>query len=236
MKLLAIVPCHNEEAAIVPVIERIRSAQPRCDILVVDDGSTDRTAELARGAGAKVASLPYNMGLAATVQTGYLYAVDEGYDIAVQVDGDGQHDPEEIEKVIAPIRDEGVDLVVGSRFLQPEGFKSTRIRRIGIVFFSWLLTVLTGNKNTDCTSGFRASGKRCTKLFAFYYPDDYPAVESLFLAHFAGLKVREVPVLMMPRTSGSSLFTPMRSVYFIAKGLMVLFIWLLRKKPELDDD
>ncbi len=231
MRLLAIVPCYNEASTVADVVAGIRAAYPDADVLVVNDGSTDGTSEAAYGAGAAVLDLPYNMGIGAAMQSGYLYAKAGNYDIAVQVDGDGQHDPDELRKILAPVMAGEADVVVGSRFIGGEGFKSTPMRRLGIAMFASVLSLLTGDPVSDPTSGFRAAGKKAIRLFAGEYPEDYPEVESLFLAHLAGLRLRETPVVMKPRGGGRSSITPVRSVYYMVKVMMVLFIWLVRKKP-----
>jgi len=233
MKLLAIVPCFNEETTVSGVVQEIKAARPDADVLVVNDGSSDSSAACAASAGAAVANLPYNMGIGAAMQTGYKYALCGGYDVAVQVDGDGQHDPAELDKILAPVLSGDSDVVVGSRFMEGEGFKSTPMRRLGIGMFSKVLSVLTGEPVSDPTSGFRAAGRRAIMLFADEYPEDYPEVESLFLAHLAGLRLREVPVLMRPRGGGRSSITPVRSAYYMIKVMMVLFLWIARKRPEM---
>lgn len=234
MKFLAIVPCYNEEASVAGVVSSVKAAMPGADVLVINDGSKDRTAEVAAGAGAKVINLPYNSGIGTAVQAGYQYAWRNGYDIAAQVDGDGQHDPEELHKIMKPVLEGRADIVVGSRFIKGEGFRSTPMRRFGINLFSRVLSVMTGERLTDPTSGFRATGRRMIKLFAHEYPDDYPEVESLLLAHLAGLKVAEEPVLMRPRLGGRTSITPIKSAYYMIKVMMVLFIWLVRSKPKLE--
>lgn len=234
MKLLAIVPCFNEETSVGRVVRDVKKAHPDADVLVINDGSADRTEEEASRAGAKVVSFPYNMGIGAAMQAGYRFARDGGYDVAVQVDGDGQHDPGEMDKLLAIIKEGSADIVIGSRFIEGEGFKSTPMRRLGIGLFSAVLTRLTGERLTDPTSGFRAASRRVIRFFADEYPEDYPEVESLFLAHLAGLKVAETPVLMRPREGGRSSITPIRSAYYMIKVMMVIFVWLVRKKPVLE--
>ncbi len=234
MRFLTIVPAYNEETSVGGVVMDIKAACPDADVLVVNDGSTDRTARAATEAGASVVTLPFNMGIGAAVQTGYRYAFRMGYDVAAQVDGDGQHDPCELVKILAPLSDGSADFVVGSRFIEGEGFKSTPMRRVGISLFSRVLSWLTGERLTDPTSGFRVANRKVIRLFAAEYPDDYPEVESLYLVHLAGLKVREVPVAMRPRSGGKSSITPVRSAYYMVKVMMVLFVWLVRKKPTLE--
>jgi len=234
MKFLAIVPCYNEETTVGDVVRGIRQARPDADVLVINDGSTDGTAKAASDAGAHVVTMPFNVGIGAAMQTGYRYARSGGYDVAAQVDGDGQHDPAQLGLILAPIVSGAADIVVGSRFLGGEGFKSTPMRRLGINMFSGVLSLLTGEKVADPTSGFRAANRRVINLFAELYPEDYPEVESLLLAHLAGLKVKEEQVTMRARAGGRSSITPVRSAYYMIKVMMVLFIWLVRKRPETE--
>ena len=234
MRILTIVPCYNEEASVGGVVSAIKAACPEADVLVINDGSSDGSAEIAARAGARVVTLPYNMGIGAAMQAGYRYALANGYDIAAQVDGDGQHDPTELVKIFAPVTEGLADIAVGSRFLAGDGFKSTPMRRLGISLFSRVLSSLTGERLTDPTSGFRAANKRIIRLFAEEYPEDYPEVESLFLAHLAGLRIAERPVLMKARTGGRSSITPVRSAYYMIKVMMVLFIWIVRKRPAME--
>ena len=234
MKILTIVPCFNEEASVAGVVSGIKAACPEADVIVINDGSSDGSADAAARAGARVVTLPYNMGIGAAMQAGYRYALANGFDIAAQVDGDGQHDPTELVKIFRPVTEGRADIAVGSRFIEGRGFKSTPMRRLGIWLFSSVLSSLTGERLTDPTSGFRAAGKKIIRLFAEEYPEDYPEVESLFLAHLAGLKIAEVPVLMKPRAGGRSSITPVRSAYYMIKVMMVLFIWLVRKRPAME--
>ena len=234
MKILAIIPCFNEEATVASVIAGVKEHWPDADVLVVDDCSSDGTAAAGAAAGAIVVSLPYNMGIGATVQAGYLYALENGYDLAAQVDGDGQHDPAERAKIFRPVIAGEADICVGSRFIEGEGFRSTAMRRLGIRSFARVLSLMTGDKLTDPTSGFRAAGKKVIRLFAEEYPEDYPEVESLLLAHLAGLRIAEAPVLMKPRGGGRSSITPVKSVYYMIKVMMVLFLWMVRKRPKLE--
>ena len=234
MRVIAIVPAYNEEASVGGVVREIKAALPDADVLVINDGSADGTAHAGRKAGARVVTLPFNMGIGAAVQAGYQYAFRMGYDAAAQVDGDGQHHPGELDKIMAPLLDGSADFVVGSRFLEGGGFKSTSMRRAGIALFSMVLSWFTGERLTDPTSGFRAANRKAIRLFAGEYPDDYPEVESLLLAHLAGLRLAERPVLMRPRAGGRSSITPVRSMYYMVKVMMVLCVWLVRKKPRLE--
>ncbi len=235
MRLIAIIPAYNEEGTVGQVVAEIHSAMPEADVVVINDGSVDATASVAATSGAAVVNLPFNMGIGAAVQAGYKYAEQGAYDIAVQVDGDGQHDPSEMSAIAGPVMAGEAEIVVGSRFVGRSGaagFKSTRMRRIGISLFARVLSIMTGHRLTDPTSGFRACDRKTIRLFAQEYPDDYPEVESLLLVHLAGFRIAEEPVKMRARGGGRSSITPIKSVYYMVKVMMVLFIWLVRKKPE----
>jgi glycosyltransferase involved in cell wall biosynthesis len=231
-RCLAIVPAFNERAAIAAVIADLH-ALPWLDIVVIDDGSGDGTAAEAVRAGARVITLPFNLGIGTAVQTGYLVAQDAGYDIAIQVDGDGQHPSSEIATLIAALQEGGVDLVIGSRFLTPGSFRSTRGRRLGIGLLARLVSLAVGHRLTDTTSGFRAAGPRAIALFAAAYPHDYPEVESVVVAHRAGLQIQEVAIEMHERQSGRSSITPIRSAYYMVKVTMAIAMVLLRRPVSL---
>jgi glycosyltransferase involved in cell wall biosynthesis len=228
LRCLAIVPAFNERAAIASVIEELR-AIPWLDVVVIDDGSGDGTAAEAVRAGARVITLPFNLGIGTAVQTGYLIAQDSGYDIAIQVDGDGQHPPSEIAVLVAALQSGEADLVIGSRFLEVGTFRSTRGRRIGIALLARIVSLATRSRLTDTTSGFRAAGPRAIALFAAAYPHDYPEVESVVVAHRAGLRVREIPIQMHERKGGRSSITPVRSLYYMIKVSMAIGMVLLRR-------
>lgn len=215
-QVLVIVPAFNEEAAILETVERVR-ATGRADCLVVNDGSTDRTEELLASRGIPHVRLPVNLGIGGAVQTGYRYAVDKGYDYAVQLDGDGQHNPEDLDKLIAAIEETGADMVIGSRFVEDSGYRGSRARRVGIRYFSLLIRLLTGMTVTDPTSGYRIVGRRLMERFAVRYPGDYPEVEVLVDMARAGYRVKELSVRMNPRQGGVSSITPFRSVYYMTK-------------------
>ena len=229
-KILIIIPAYNEEQSLPGVMEDLHVHVPDADVLVVDDGSRDRTCELARLAGVKVARLPFNLGIGGAVQTGYQYARNHDYDIAVQFDGDGQHMAVEIGALLDSLRKGNADIAVGSRFLRRGDYRPPVFRKVGIWIFSTILSAILGVKVTDTTSGFRASNRRVIEFFARSYPEDYPEVESLVLLHRAGLTIEEVPVLMRDRTGGSSSITPIRSVYYMIKVLLAVFIDLMKKK------
>jgi len=226
---LVFIPAWNEEASIAEVIASVREAIPDSDILVVDDGSVDGTAARARAAGARVASLPFNQGLGAALQTGYLYALREGYEFCAHLDADGQHPPEEVARLLEEVRDDRADLVIGSRYSDPssaeaDDYQATLSRRIGISVFRFFLSAATHQRFTDTTSGMRAANRRVMKLFSENYSPDFAEIESLQLAVREGLRVEEVPVRMLERTGGTSFLTPVRSAFFIFKGLVVILV------------
>ena len=229
MKILIIVPAYNEEASLPGVIHDLRDHIPAADVLVVNDGSRDATELVARNLGIPVLDLPFNLGIGGAVQAGYLYAERNAYDIAVQFDGDGQHLASEIKKLIEPLEAKQSDLAVGSRFLASGGYKTPVFRKMGIGIFSFVLSRILEIKVTDSTSGFRAANRRVIEFFAHTYPDDYPEVEALVLLHKVGLRITEVPVTMRERTGGKSSITPLRSLYYMTKVLMAIFIDLMKK-------
>jgi glycosyltransferase involved in cell wall biosynthesis len=229
MKTLIIVPAYNEEESLPGVIRDLRENIGFADILVVNDGSRDATARTAQEMDVSVLSLPFNLGIGGAMQAGYLYAQEEGYDVAVQFDGDGQHLAKEIEKLLRPVLEGRADLVVGSRFLNQGKYNATAFRKIGIWIFSSVLSRILGMPVTDSTSGFRAANRRVIEFFSRTYPDDYPEVEALVLLHKAKLRVAEVPVSMRERTGGKSSITPIRSAYYMIKVLLAIFIDLLKK-------
>jgi glycosyltransferase involved in cell wall biosynthesis len=237
LKRLAIVPALNEEATIGRVIRELQEFDAGMDIVVVDDGSHDRTAGLADDAGAHVLRLPFNLGIGGAMQTGFRYAFENGYDVAVQVDGDGQHDASELPKILAPVVAGTADLVVGTRFGGEGEFRSTAIRRVGIRVFAAIVSRIVGQTVTDTTSGFRAVGRRGIALFASDYPHDYPEVEATVMVAKARLRLQEVPVAMRERGGGRSSITALRSVYYMAKVLLALFVGLFRRYavPQEED-
>ena len=229
MKILIIVPAYNEEESLPGVIRDLRENIRLADILVVNDGSKDATARIAQEAGVAVLNLPFNLGIGGAMQAGYLYAKQGGYDIAVQFDGDGQHLAGEIEKLLRHVREGGADLVIGSRFLDQGGYNTPVFRKSGIWIFSTIISRMLGMRVTDSTSGFRAANRRVIEFFSRTYPDDYPEVEALVLVHKAKLRIVEVAVNMRERTGGTSSITPLRSVYYMVKVLLAIFIDLLKK-------
>lgn len=226
--ILVIVPAYNEEQSLPSVIKDIKQHAPYTDILVVDDGSRDASAHVATENGVSVLQLPFNLGIGGAVQAGYLYAHRHDYDIAIQFDGDGQHLACEIEALIDPVRSSRSDIVVGSRFLNPSGYRAPFFRRIGMCVFSTVLSGILGMRITDTTSGFRAANREVIEFFSRMYPDDYPEVESLVLLHKAGFRVAEVPVKMQCRMAGKSSITPLRSLYYMVKVLLAVLVDVIK--------
>ncbi len=216
---IAIVPAFNEEDAIARVIEEIRAYDPDLEIVVVDDGSNDRTAEAARAAGAHVPRLPFNLGIGGAVQTGLRYAHENGFDLAVRVDGDGQHDPAQLATVVEPVLRDEADIAVGSRYLGGgEGYRSSAPRRLGIRILASTVSLLTRQRITDPTSGFQALNRKAIALFAADYPHDYPEVEALVLLVRHRLRLCEVPIEMRPRTAGRSSIRALSSALLHGEG------------------
>ena len=229
LKRLAIVPSFNEEASVGRVIDELREFDPGFEIAVVDDGSTDRTAGVAADRGAHVIRLPFNLGIGGAMQTGYRYAFEHGFDVAVQVDGDGQHDPAQLPRILEPVLDGDADLVVGSRFAGSGVYRSTAVRRVGIRIFASVVSAVVGQRVTDTTSGFRAVNRKGIALFAADYPHDYPEVEATVMCVKHKLRLLEVPVEMRERSGGQSSITALRSVYYMTKVLLAIFVGLFRR-------
>lgn len=221
MNVLIIIPAYNEEKNLPKLIDDIKNTCPDYDVLIVNDCSTDNTKSLQLNDSITKIDLPSNLGIGGSVQTGYKYAYYNNYDIAVQVDGDGQHDVKYIDLLIKEVTS-GADLCLGSRFIDKQGFQSTRLRRIGIKYFSSLIYMVSGLKVTDPTSGFRACNKKAIKLFAKYYPTDYPEPETLVYLKRKKLCVKEVSVVMKERKSGKSSINFIKSIYYFIKVSMAV--------------
>jgi glycosyltransferase involved in cell wall biosynthesis len=227
MKMLAIIPAYNEEANIQAVVDDLRCFPG--DLLIVNDGSSDATAAVAKRLGVPVITHPFNLGIGGTVQTGFKYALENGYDLAFQFDGDGQHRGDQIGKILEKVIAQEADLVIGCRTI-PGGYRIGATRWIGSRIFHCLIRLLARQTIQDPTSGFRCYGKKTMQLFASYYPDDYPEVESIITAARHGLKIEEVPVLMRRRLSGHSSITRRKSAYYMMKVSLALVVDSVRAK------
>jgi glycosyltransferase involved in cell wall biosynthesis len=231
LRRVAIVPALNEQETIVRVIDELRAFDPGLDVVVVDDGSSDRTADVAAARGARVLRLPFNLGIGGAVQTGFRFAFENGYDIAVRVDGDGQHDPAELPRILEPVLRGDADIAVGSRFAGDggDGYRSSRSRRMGIRILAAVVSRIVGQRVTDTTSGFQVLNRNGIALFARDYPHDYPEVEATVMVFRHRLRLAEVPVAMRERGGGRSSITALRSIYYMAKVLLAIFVGLFRR-------
>jgi hypothetical protein len=239
VKRIAIVPAFNEEESVTAVIDEIRAFDPDFEVVVVDDGSTDGTTAAATGLGAHVVRLPFNLGIGGAVQTGFRYAFENGFQLAVRVDGDGQHDPAQLGLLLGPILADEADIAIGSRFretLEGDSFRSSRTRRLGISILAWTVSILVRRRITDPTSGFQAMNRRAIALFAADYPHDYPEVEAALMVHKHELRMTEVPVQMRERAAGQSSIGALASVYYMVKVMLALFVGLFRKNVTPLDD
>lgn len=234
-RVLVITPAYNESGSVGRIIRQLRQRYPAFALLVINDCSDDRTAQEAEAAGARVISLPFNMGIGGAVQTGFLYAARHHFDIALQFDADGQHEVEYVSKLIEPVRSGTTAMCIGSRFLDPkgQGFRSSWLRRVGIRFFAFLISVLTGQKTTDPTSGFRAVDAKLIALFSRHYPVDFPEPESIVIARRAGARITEVPVVMHSRQAGTSSIRFLKSGYYMLKVTLAILLCVLRKRRPL---
>lgn len=237
LRRVAIVPALNEELTVTGVIDELRAFDPGLDVVVVDDGSVDRTAVVAAAKGARVLRLPFNLGIGGAVQTGFRYAFEHGYDIAVRVDGDGQHDPAQLGRILEPVLRGDVDVAVGSRFAgDAGGYRSSRTRRIGIRLLAWVVSRIVGQRVTDTTSGFQALNRHGIALFARDYPHDYPEVEATVMVVRHRLRLCEVPVSMRERGGGRSSITTLRSIYYMVKVLLAIFVGMFRRHVVPEED
>jgi glycosyltransferase involved in cell wall biosynthesis len=227
--VLIVIPAYNEEKNISSLLETIRKKISEIDILVIDDGSTDRTARVAEKAGALVVKLPFNMGYGAALQTGFKYALMKRYQYVVQMDADGQHDPGSIKALLDEIRKEDVDVVMGSRFFGNREYKAPFVRRTGIYIFGKIASIITGQYSTDPTSGFQALNRDAVRFYASpFYPVDYPDADVIIMLHRAGLRIREIPVTMHARKEGKSMHSGLKPLYYIFKMFLSMFVTLLR--------
>ena len=229
-RVLVIVPAYNEAATIASVLADLRAHCPEFDVLVIDDGSMDDTARVvASTPGVELVQLPYNLGIGGAMQTGYRYALREGYDIALQCDADGQHPVEDIARLVAKVQEGAADMVIGSRYVASTDYVPSMYRRVGKSLLSRLVDSLVGGGITDTTSGFRAMNREVLRVFAKHYPDDYPEAEALIILHKAGLKAVEAPVEMRARQGGVTSISPVKAGYYVVKVSMAIFIDLFRR-------
>ena len=230
LKRLIIIPAYNEAENIVKTVEAIKEKAKGFDYIIINDCSTDRTKNICEENGYNIINLPINLGIGGAVQTGYKYAYNHDYDIAVQVDGDGQHDPLFLEVMAQYLEEHSADMVIGSRFIEKKGFQSSRARRIGIIFFTQLIKIMTGATITDPTSGLRMVGRNVIELFSNDYPRDYPEPESVVAILRRHMKVIEIPVVMKEREGGVSSNSLKKSVYYMIKDTLAILIERIRKE------
>ncbi len=229
---LVIVPAHNEAESLGEVLAELRQHARDYDVLVVNDGSTDETAVVAREAGYPVLDMCFNLGIGGAVQAGFKYALEHGYKIAVQLDGDGQHPPDQLEALVAPVRAGECEMSIGSRFLGAGDYEGSLSRRMGTRILSRICMLVTGRRITDATSGFRAFGPGALRYLASFYPADYPEPEAIVLLSRRGLPIREVSVRMRPRQAGRSSISGLGSVYYMAKVSLSLLLAVVKEGPS----
>lgn len=228
MKKIIIIPAYNEEENIERTVKAIQKSAQGFDYVIINDCSTDNTRKICEEKEFNIVNLPINLGIGGAVQTGYKYAYENGYDVAVQVDGDGQHDPEFLNTMADYLIEHQVDMVIGSRFIEKKGFQSSITRRMGIKFFSGLIKILTGKTITDPTSGLRMIGRNVMEIFSRDYPRDYPEPESIVAVLRKNMKIEEIPVVMLERQGGVSSISPKKSIYYMIKVTLAILIERIR--------
>ena len=229
-RVLVILPAFNEAETIVPVIRELKREAPEYDLVVIDDGSHDETARIVEGLeGVDLLRLPYNLGIGGAMQTGYKYALRNGYDIAVQCDADGQHPVDRVKDLVAHVEAGDADLIVGSRYVADTSYTPSLSRRVGKSILSRLVDAVAGRGITDTTSGFRAANRNVIRAFAQHYPEDYPEAEALVILHKSGLKAAEIPVEMRPRQGGRTSIRPMHAAYYMIKVGLAILLDVFRK-------
>lgn len=221
---LIIIPAYKEAENIEKLVDNIIENFPQYDYIIINDGSKDETAAICKRRGYCFLDLPINLGIGGAVQTGYKYAARNGYEIAIQIDGDGQHDVSQLDKVIEPLVRGEADIAIGSRFIEKEGFQSSSIRRFGIRFLSGLIKLCTGKKVLDVTSGYRAVNRRFIEIYADNYPSDYPEPEAIVTAVMHKGRIQEIPVVMQERQGGTSSIHAWKSVYYMIKVTLAILI------------
>lgn len=234
-RILLIIPAYNEAANLGGVLEEIRREAAACDILVVNDCSSDATLEVCTRYGVRVTTTVFNLGIGGAVQTGYKYAAAHYYDIAIQVDGDGQHPADQIARLVKALLENGADMVIGSRYLEPMGYELQYPRFIGTTIFSFITSVIIGRKITDVTSGFRAANARTIKFLSVEYPEDFPDVEAVILLGLSGFRLEEIPLRMRRRTRGHSSITFQKSAVYCFTTIISILSVLLRKHVNVND-
>jgi glycosyltransferase involved in cell wall biosynthesis len=231
-RVLVVIPAYNEHGRIGHVVKSVKGLLPTVSVLVVNDCSSDDTEREAREAGATVVTHLINLGYGAGLETGYIYALKHNYGIIVQMDGDGQHIPKEVPKILSPVLNREADIILGSRYLSAENnYKTSFGRRMGQKFFGLIFSLITGYKITDPTSGFQCLNRRAFELFSRgYFPHDFPDVDVLLMAHYAGFRVMEVPVIMLGRSGGVSIHAGLKPLYYVIKMFLSIGMVILRKR------
>ena len=224
MKTLIMIPAYNEQNTLGKLIDEIQKKCPDTDYIVINDCSVDDTKEVLKNVGASYVSAPVNLGIGGAVQTGYKYAAKNGYDIAIQVDGDGQHDVSYVKDMVSVLEKDEADVIIGSRFIDKAGFQSSCARRMGIHFLSGLIKLMSGIRVKDVTSGFRAVNRKYIEVFADSYPDDYPEPEVIVISALSGARIKEIPVIMRERTDGVSSINMKKSVYYMIKVSIAIIL------------
>ncbi len=230
MKTLIIIPAYNEEKCIKKVVDNVMEVNNNVDVLVVNDGSKDDTLIEAKKTKAKVLNLPFNLGIGGAVQAGYLYAYKNNYDVAIQLDGDGQHNPKYIEEMVSIIKENKAEMVIGSRFIEETGYNQTFARMFGIRIIRVIMKIFTGKKIFDPTSGYRAVNKRIIKKFSENYPYDYPEPDTNMRLLKEKVQIMEIPVEMHNRETGKSSITPLKSIYYMIKVTLAMLICVIEKR------
>ncbi len=230
MKVLIIIPAYNEQENIERVVTNLKTHCPQYDYLIVNDCSSDKTLEICSKNNFNYIDLCCNLGIGGGVQSGYIYAYRNGYDCAIQIDGDGQHDPQYISRLVDPIEKGEADIVIGSRFIDYEGFQSSGMRRFGINFLSALIKAVCGAKVKDVTSGFRAANRKFIEFFSKEYADDYPEPEAIVATKLNGARILEVPVVMNEREGGTSSISPLKSIYYMIKVSLAILLYKITYK------
>jgi glycosyltransferase involved in cell wall biosynthesis len=228
-RVLVVVPAHDEEASLPATLSAVRAHLPGASVVVIDDFSSDRTAEIAARAGARVVTLPCNLGYGGAVQAGFKYALAHRYGVVLQLDADGQHDPASAAALLAPVLSGEVEVAIGSRFLGQARYPIPKLRRLGMRMFAWIVGLVTGQRFSDPTSGFQALGARAIAFFAHdNYPSDFPDADTIILLVLAGFRVREVPVVMNARSAGSSMHSNLKALYYVSKMFLSIAMVILR--------